>query len=77
MCCPQTESYTNDTFDTDLSTGSTIGEGEAKLSANDVNNSVAARQVAFDEGIVLGELYKIGSALAVCTAQPGPLRFKS
>jgi hypothetical protein len=49
------------------------GARVATLTANDVNTSVAARQASFDENIVLGELYKIGSALCVCTARTGAL----
>ena len=63
-------SYT-DTFDVDLSGAGIIGTATESLSANDVNTSVAARQVSFDEAIVLGELYKVGSALAICTARTG------
>ena len=62
------ESYT-DTFDTDLSGPNITGAVLEELTANDVNTAVAARQVSFDEGIVIGELYKIGSALAVCTGR--------
>lgn len=46
--------------------GADAGNKTAELTANDVNTSVAARQSGFDENIVLGELYKIGSALCVC-----------
>jgi hypothetical protein len=44
-----------------------VGSLTATLSANDVNSSVASRQTSFDEAIVLGELYRVGSALAICT----------
>ncbi|MGA1730715.1 MAG: hypothetical protein ACO4B5_10845, partial [Steroidobacteraceae bacterium] len=41
------------------------GEAECK----DVASSVASRQHSYDDNIIVGELYKIGSALAVCTAR--------
>ena len=44
-----------------------FGANTATLTANDVNNAVASRQQGFDENIVIGELYKIGSALCICT----------
>lgn len=47
--------------------GGIIGNTTAELSANDVNSAVAARQQSFDQNIVKGELYKIGSALCICT----------
>ena len=47
----------------------TFGAKTATLTANDVNNSVSGRQKSFDQNIVLGELYKIGSAICVCTAR--------
>ena len=49
------------------------GQRVANLTANDVNTAVAAKQASFDENIVIGELYKIGSALCVCTARTGAL----
>ena len=53
---------------------SATGQGQtANISANDANSAVAARQQSFDESIVVGELYKIGSAIAVCTQRtPAP-----
>jgi len=53
--------------------GGIVGNTTAELSANDVNNSVAARQQAFDENIVIGELYKIGSALCICKSRTSAL----
>ena len=47
----------------------TFGATTATLTANDVNTSVAARQKQFDQNIVIGEQYKIGSALCVCTGR--------
>lgn len=38
-------------------------------SADDAASSIANRQTAWDDAIVVGDLYKIGSALAVCTAR--------
>lgn len=43
--------------------------GAAPESADDVGSSVAAKQKAWDDSIVVGELYKIGSALAVCISR--------
>ena len=42
------------------------------MTANDVNNGVASRQKQFDQNLVIGELYKIGTALCICTGRtPG------
>lgn len=38
-------------------------------SADDAASSIANRQTVWDDAIVVGDLYKIGSALAVCTAR--------
>ena len=47
-------------------------------SADDAAASVAARQQAWDDAIAVGELYKIGSALAVCTGRtPSDAVFRS
>lgn len=46
-----------------------FGATNATLSANDVNTAVAARQQQFDQNLVIGEMYKIGSALCVCTGR--------
>ena len=46
--------------------------------ADDAAGSIAARQKAWDDAIVVGELYKVGSALAVCTSRsPADEIFKS
>jgi hypothetical protein len=37
--------------------------------ADDVATSVSARQKSWDDAIVVGEIYKIGSAIAVCTGR--------
>jgi hypothetical protein len=37
--------------------------------ASDVASTVAGRQKAWDDGIVIGDLYKCGSAIAVCTSR--------
>ena len=52
-------------------TGNVVGDTTAEISNNDANSAVAARQSGFDENIVVGELYRIGSALAICTARTG------
>ena len=57
-------SYTGDFTHTSTAN---FGQKTAELSANDVNQAVASRQKQFDQNIVLGELYKIGSALCTCT----------
>lgn len=41
------------------------GEAECK----DVASSVAGRQRGWDDKLIIGELYKVGSALAVCTSR--------
>ena len=41
--------------------------GVGSIGSEDINASVASRQVGFDEAISVGELYKIGSALAICS----------
>lgn len=44
----------------------------------DVASAVSGRQKSWDDAIVLGELYKIGSALTVCTARtPSDALFES
>jgi hypothetical protein len=45
----------------------TIGNGE--LTLGDVSNAVAARQRAWDQLINIGDLYKLGSALAICVGR--------
>ena len=56
-----------------FTSGADFGATTATLTANDINTSVAARQQSFDENIVIGELYKIGSALCICTARTNAL----
>ena len=43
----------------------TPGAPAASIDSNDINSAVA--QVGHDEAISVGELYKIGSAIAICT----------
>lgn len=43
------------------------GAANAVVQPTDINQAVASRQVSFDEALTEGELYKIGSALAICT----------
>ena len=53
------------TFTSAADAGATV----ATLTANDINTSVASRQQEFDSALVIGELYKIGSALCICTGR--------
>ena len=46
---------------------SDAGAPSASIDSNDINSAVASRQVAHDEVLSVGELYKIGSAIAICT----------
>ena len=64
------ESYTG-TFS--FTSNADAGAKIATVTANDANTAIAARQASFDENITLGELYKIGSALCICTARTGEL----
>ena len=48
-------------------TAGTPGAPVASIDSNDINSAVASRQVGHDEAISVGELYKIGSAIAICT----------
>lgn len=46
--------------------------------SGDVASAVASRQKAWDDAIVVGDLYKVGSALAVCTSRnPADSLFES
>lgn len=46
--------------------------------AGDVGSAVAGRQKAWDDALVVGDLYKVGSALAICTdRQPADGLFES
>ena len=48
--------------------GATSGEEPpAEVEAQDVTTSIASKQRTFDERINVGDLYKIGSAVAICT----------
>ena len=48
------------------------GQGQtATITGSDGNSAIAARQQSFDENIVEGELYKIGSAYAICIERTG------
>lgn len=47
----------------------TFGSGDDKAEARDVASSVASLQKGWDDRIVVGEVYKIGTALAVCTTR--------
>ena len=52
--------------------------GSASETADDAGSSVASRQKAWDDAIVVGDLYKIGSALAVCVSRtPSDAVFRS
>ena len=51
--------------------GNVVGDRNSELSSGDANSAVAARQNNFDENIVVGELYRIGSVLAICTSRTG------
>jgi hypothetical protein len=43
------------------------GQKEAKLNNSDVGSSIASLQRTYDEEINVGDLYRVGSALAICT----------
>ena len=45
------------------------GEPNAEVNGNDVNTTIASKQRTFDERINVGDLYKVGSAVAICTAR--------
>jgi hypothetical protein len=47
----------------------TFGTGADQVEARDVASSVASLQKGWDDRIVVGEVYKIGTALAVCTTR--------
>ena len=46
-----------------------FGSGDDRVRCRDVASAVASRQKSFDDRIVVGELYKIGSALGVCISR--------
>ena len=43
------------------------GSDEAITSLNDMGTSIASRQNSYDDNLSVGELYRIGSAMAICT----------
>jgi hypothetical protein len=45
------------------------GNGDGKVNCNDVAQAIAGRQRAWDDSLVVGELYKFGQALLVCIAK--------
>lgn len=47
----------------------TFGTGADQVEARDVASSVASLQKGWDDKIIVGEVYKIGTALAVCTTR--------
>jgi len=47
----------------------TFGSGADQVEARDVASSVASLQKGWDDKLVVGEVYKIGTALAVCTTR--------
>ena len=46
---------------------SDTGSDEAITSLNDVGSTIASRQNSYDDNLSVGELYRIGSAMAICT----------
>lgn len=44
-------------------------QGDGRESCGDVAQAVASRQRSFDEQVSYGDLYRIGSALGICTAR--------
>ena len=49
----------------------TVITNSADLSPDAANQTVASWQSGFDEALTVGELYRIGSALAICTGRQG------
>ena len=47
----------------------TFTENNQVETSKDVAASVAARQIFYDQNLIVGEVYKIGSALGVCTSR--------
>ncbi len=45
------------------------GQQNAVLNSSDIGSSISSIQRQYDEAISIGDLYKIGTALAVCTAR--------
>ena len=52
--------------DREFTNNSYQGQPEAKVQCSDVASSISSLQRGFDENINVGDLYKIGSALAIC-----------
>ena len=46
---------------------SDTGSDEAITSLNDMGSTIASRQNSYDDNLSVGELYRIGSAMAICT----------
>ncbi len=48
----------------------TTGTGApATVSLNDVGSTIASRQNSYDDNLSIGELYRVGSAMAICTSR--------
>ena len=47
----------------------TFSENGTVEKSKDVASSVASRQTYYDQNLIIGELYKIGSAIGVCTSR--------
>jgi hypothetical protein len=41
----------------------------ATISLNDVGSTIASRQNSYDDNLSVGELYRVGSAMAICTSR--------
>ena len=41
----------------------------ATVSLNDVGSTIASRQNSYDDNLSVGELYRVGSAMAICTSR--------
>lgn len=57
-------------------TAGSPGAPVGSVDVADINSAVASRQVGHDEVLSVGELYKIGSAIAICTSR-SPYAFSS
>jgi len=56
----------------------TFSENNQTEESKDVASSVAARQAFYDENLIIGELYKIGSSIGVCISRsPSDAVFRS
>jgi len=47
----------------------TFTENNTSEASKDVASSVASRQTYYDQNLIIGEIYKIGSAIGVCTSR--------